>query len=77
MLATLGVALVYAGRTAAGLAAFDRAVSLSDGVLAARVLHRRGMVLWTLGRHPAALEDTQHAVGCCGGRATSSGRPAR
>jgi tetratricopeptide (TPR) repeat protein len=62
VLATLGVGLVYAGRTAAGLAAFDRAVSLSDGVVRARVLHRRGIVLWTLGRHAAALEDARHAV---------------
>jgi tetratricopeptide (TPR) repeat protein len=62
VLATLGVGLVYAGRTAAGLAAFDRAVSLSDGVLKARVLYRRSTVRWTLGRHPAALEDAQQAV---------------
>ena len=62
VLATLGVGLVYAGRTAAGLAAFDRAVSLSGGVVRARVLHRRGVVLWTLGRHAAALEDARHAV---------------
>jgi CHAT domain len=62
VLATLGVGLVYAGRTAAGLAAFDRAVSLSGGVVRARVLHRRGIVLWTLGQHAAALEDARHAV---------------
>ena len=62
VLASLGVALVYAGRTAAGLAAFDRAVRLSNGVLAGRVLHRRGHVLWTLGRYPAALEDLRRAV---------------
>jgi len=62
VLATLGIGLFYAGRTAAGLAAFDRAVSLCDGVLRARVRYRRSIVLWTLGRHPAALEDTRHAV---------------
>jgi tetratricopeptide (TPR) repeat protein len=62
VLAALGVGLVYAERTAAGLAAFDRAVSLSDGVLEARVRYRRSLVLWTLGRHPAALEDARHAV---------------
>jgi len=62
VLAALGVGLVYSGRTAAGLAAFDRAVSLSDGVLKAQVLYRRSTVLWTLGRHPAALEDARHAV---------------
>jgi tetratricopeptide (TPR) repeat protein len=61
-LAALGVGLVAAGRTAAGLAAFDRAVALSEGVLKARVLYRRSTVLWTLGRHPAALEDARHAI---------------
>ena len=35
----------------------------SGGVLAGRVLHRRGIVLWTLGRYPAALDDVRHAVG--------------
>jgi tetratricopeptide (TPR) repeat protein len=63
VLASLGVALVYAGRTAAGLAAFDRAVHQSSGVLAARVLVRRGQMLITLGRNQAALEDLRHAVG--------------
>jgi tetratricopeptide (TPR) repeat protein len=62
VLATLGVALVYAGRTADGLAAFDRAVEQSSGALEGRVLHRRGIVLWTLGRHAAALEDLRRAV---------------
>jgi hypothetical protein len=62
VLSSLGVALVYAGRTAAGLAAFDQAVRRSTGAIAARVLVRRGVVLRTLGRYPAALEDLQHAV---------------
>ena len=62
VLSSLGIALVYAGRTAAGLAAFDRAVQRSTGVLVARVLARRGVVLWALGRYPAALEDLQRAV---------------
>jgi len=62
VLATLGLALVYAGRTADGLAAFDRALQLSSGVLAGRVLHRRGAVLWTLGRYAAALDDLRRAV---------------
>src|SRR6185437_15123283 len=44
VLAGLGVGLVYAGRTAAGLAAFDRAVRLSRGVLAGHVLYRRSLV---------------------------------
>ena len=62
VLASLGLALVYAGRTAAGLAALDRAVQRSTGVLAARVLARRGAVLCNLGRYPAALEDLRRAV---------------
>ncbi len=62
VLATLGVALIYAGRTADGLAAFDRAVSLSTGVTTGRVLHRRGIVLWKIGRHAAALDDLRRAI---------------
>lgn len=61
-LASLGVALVYAGHTVAGLAAFDRAVRMSRGVLTGHVLHRRALVLWTLGRHVAALEDARRAI---------------
>jgi tetratricopeptide (TPR) repeat protein len=62
VLSSLGIALVYAGRTAAGLAAFDQAVQRSTGVQAARVLVRRGLVLRTLGRYHAALEDLRRAV---------------
>jgi len=63
VLASLGVALVYAGRTAAGLAAFEAAVNRSSGVLAARVLARRAVALFVLGRFQAALEDLRYAVG--------------
>jgi tetratricopeptide (TPR) repeat protein len=62
VLAALGVALVYAGRTTAGLAAFDRALRLCDGVQAGYVLHRRSVVLWTLGQYAAALDDTRRSV---------------
>jgi tetratricopeptide (TPR) repeat protein len=62
VLAALGVALVIAGRTANGLAAFNRALGLASGVLAGQVLQRRGMVLWILGRFPEALDDLRHAV---------------
>jgi len=62
VLASLGVALVFAGRTAAGLAAFEAAVRWSDGVVAARVRHGRAVVLFYLGRFPAALEDARRAV---------------
>jgi tetratricopeptide (TPR) repeat protein len=63
VLSSLGAALVYAGRTKDSLAAFERAIALSSGPLTGRVLHRRGHVLWTLGRHTAALEDFRRAVG--------------
>jgi tetratricopeptide (TPR) repeat protein len=66
VLASLGVALVYAGHTANGLAAFDQAVRRSTGVLAARVLHRRAAALWAIGRFPAALEDLRRAVSVLG-----------
>ena len=66
VLASLGVALVYAGRTADGLATFELAVERSSGVLTARVLHRRGLALWAIGRYPAALEDLRHAVSVLG-----------
>jgi tetratricopeptide (TPR) repeat protein len=62
VLAGLGVALVFAGRTAAGLAAFEAAVRRSSGVSAARVRHGRACVFYALARFPAALEDARHAV---------------
>ena len=62
VLATLGLALAYARQTAAGLAAFDQALCLSNGVLVGRVLHRRGLALWRLGRYAAALDDLRRAV---------------
>jgi tetratricopeptide (TPR) repeat protein len=62
VLATLGAALVFAGRTAAGLGTLDLAVQRSSGVMAAKVLVRRGMMLFALGRYPAALDDFRQAV---------------
>ncbi|MGD0608035.1 MAG: CHAT domain-containing protein [Streptosporangiaceae bacterium] len=78
VLATLGVALIYAGKTTAGLAALDQSLNQaqaqaqaqalnqggrrSNGVLVARVLLRRGLALWTLGRYAAALDDLRQAV---------------
>ena len=62
VLGALGIALVYAGRTTTGLAAFDHALKLCNGVRAGYVLHRRSVVLWTLGQYAAALEDTRRAV---------------
>jgi tetratricopeptide (TPR) repeat protein len=62
VLATLGASLVFAGRTKAGLSALDLAVQRSTGLLAARVRVRRGTMLWTLGRYPAALDDFRQAI---------------
>ena len=62
VLASLGIALVYTGRTAASLAAFEAAVQRSSGVLAARVRSRRGVALLILGRYQEALADLQYAV---------------
>ena len=78
VLGSLGTALVHAGRTADGLAAFDRAIQLSSGVLMGRVLHRRGIVLWVLGRFPAALNDfRQRRSARCSEPVIRSGRPVR
>lgn len=62
VLAGLGVALVFAGRTAAGLTVFEAAVRRSSGVLAARVRCRRAIVFFRLGQFPAALDDARYAV---------------
>jgi tetratricopeptide (TPR) repeat protein len=63
VLGSLGGAFVYAGRTADGLAALDRAVHLSTGVTMGRVLHRRGVALCALGRYGPALDDLRRAIG--------------
>ena len=62
VLATLGVGLIYAGRTAAGLAAFDQALRQASGALAGRILVRRGIAMYPLGRYSAALADLRQAV---------------
>ncbi|MFD8203856.1 CHAT domain-containing protein [Streptomyces sp. NPDC059701] len=62
VLATLGVALVHAGRTRDGLAAFEQGVARGTGHTRARVLFRRAYVWWVLGRHGEALEDVRRAV---------------
>ncbi len=60
--ATLGLTLGLAGRTAAGLAELNEAASQSTGVLAGRILMRRGDLLAVLGRHDEALTDLRRAV---------------
>lgn len=62
VLATLGVALVHAGRTRPGLAALDRAVAQSQGVAAAKVRFRRAVVFNVLGRHEDALADLRRVI---------------
>lgn len=62
VLGTLGVALVHAGRTRQGLAAFERGVARGTGHTRARVRYRRAYVWWVLGRHPEALEDVRRAI---------------
>ncbi|MFE6282266.1 CHAT domain-containing protein [Streptomyces sp. NPDC057877] len=62
VLGTLGVALVHAGRTRQGLAAFERGVRRGAGHTRARVLYRRAYVWWVLGHHPQALEDVRRAI---------------
>jgi tetratricopeptide (TPR) repeat protein len=62
VLATLGAALVFAGRTRSGLVALDAAARQASGVLAGRVLMRRASALWTLGRHQEALDALRPAV---------------
>ena len=62
VLGSLGAAFVYSGRTTEGLAAYDRAIEMSSGALLGRVLHRRGLVLWIIGRHAGAMEDLRRAI---------------
>ena len=62
VLATLGVALVVAGRTRAGLLRLSRALELSSGVTLARVQLRRANVLAQIGRFHDALDNLRTAT---------------
>ncbi len=62
VLATLGVALVHAGRTRQGLASFEQGVARGSGHTRARVRYRRAYVWWVLGNHREALEDVRRAL---------------
>ena len=62
VLATLGVALVFAGRTVSGRNTLDAAVQQSTGQLRGRTLLRRGGALLLLGHHREALEDLNRSV---------------
>jgi tetratricopeptide (TPR) repeat protein len=62
VLASLGLALAFAGRSEQALAALDLAVEQSRGAAAGRVLIRRASMFWMLGRYPEALRDSRRAV---------------
>ena len=62
VLATLGVALVVAGRTRAGLTRFNQALSHTQGLDQARVRLRRANALLVLGRPTEALADLKLAL---------------
>src|SRR5690348_6954844 len=61
-LAALGVALVSAGRTGAGLDTLDSALARAGGLTAARVRFRRAGVLRLVGRHQDALAELRTAL---------------
>jgi tetratricopeptide (TPR) repeat protein len=61
-MATLGVALVNAGRTRAGLDTLDGALARADGLTAARVRFRRAGVLRLIGRQQEALAELRTAL---------------
>jgi hypothetical protein len=60
--ATLGITLAWMGRSRQGLAFLDQAVRASSGVLTGRVLHRRALVLYEMGRFREAHEDLCRAL---------------
>ena len=62
VLGTLGVALIFAGRTISGRNALDAAVRQSTGHWNRRMLFRRGAALVILGRHHEALKDLNTAI---------------
>ena len=64
VLGTLGVALIFAGRSISGRNALDAAVRQSTGHLNRRMLFRRGAALVILGRHREALEGSERGHRC-------------
>jgi tetratricopeptide (TPR) repeat protein len=62
VLATLGMALVFAGRTRSGRNALNRAVLKSAGPLRGKTLLRRAHYLRLRGDHRAALDDLNSAI---------------
>jgi tetratricopeptide (TPR) repeat protein len=62
VLGTLGVALIFAGRTVPGHSTLNAAVRQSTGHLHDQMVFRRGAALLILGRHHEALADLNSAV---------------
>jgi len=62
ILGTLGVALVFAGRTTAGRNALNQAVRRATGPPLGRLLLRRAAALRRLGDFSAALDDLNSAI---------------
>ncbi len=62
MRASLGLTMALTGSTARGLAHLDHAARMARGVLAGRVLMRRGDMLAMLGRQHEALSDLNAAL---------------
>ncbi len=60
--ASLGAALAWTGRSRQGLAVLNRAVEDSRGSMAGRVLYRRAMVLWDMGRFHETYKDLSRAL---------------
>ena len=60
--ATLGTALAWTGRSRQGLAFLDRAVEVSRGGSAGRVLMRRATILYELGRFREAHDDLSRSL---------------
>ena len=60
--ATLGTALAWTGRSRQGLALLDQAMTASRGGSAGRVLYRRAVILYELGRFREAYEDLSRAL---------------
>ena len=63
MRATLGAALVMAGRSREGLDQLDAAAANAHGELLAKIRLRRGHVLYLVGRCDEALTDLHRALG--------------
>lgn len=62
VLATLGVTLVFAGRTTAGLRTLGTAVERAEGRRRGRIVYMRGAVQLIVGHHEEALRDLDRAV---------------